>query len=216
MGGEVTQFRSWSSGPSMFRRPLPWMLVLLALGPGGSSPATAADAMRCGSRLVAVEAHAAEVLAACGEPSFRDVFSYPAPRGTGVIADAEQWTYNFGPNKLLHVLHLRNGRLTDIRTQGYGFHASAARRCTPTTRIDGLGKYRLLATCGEPLTRRTVGYVTAGPVGGGWRPHGHRHPVEVFREEWIYNFGRRYLMKILTLEDGVVVDVENGERGFDT
>ena len=199
----------------MSLRPLLVFLTLLGL----AQPAGATDSMRCGSRIVSVEARAAEVLAACGEPSFRDVYSVPGPGVAGEIADSEQWTYNFGRNQLLHVLRLRSGRLVDIRTEGYGFPVSASRRCDSNSIVDGLSKYRLLASCGEPLTRRTLGYVVAlqprhrRSYGGFSTSRGHV-PVEVFREEWVYNFGPNQFLRIVMLDDGVVSEVQNGDRGF--
>lgn len=182
-------------------------------------PARASDSIRCGSRIISVEARAADILAACGEPDFRDVRSYPGPSLPGEIAESEQWTYNFGRNQLLQVMSLRNGRLVNIQTDGYGFPKNASRGCAPESIIDGQSKYRLLASCGEPLTRRNLGFVQA------LRPrHQHRYggfstsrgsyPVEVYREEWVYNFGSRYFLRVVTLDDGVVSDVQNGERGF--
>lgn len=208
----MTKFRLSGSGASMFLRPpflMMWTMVL-------ASPLAAADTMRCGSRVVSVEAHAAEVLSACGTPDFRDVFSHPAAHGPGVLADIEQWTYNFGPNKLLHVLRLRNGRLVRIDREGYGFHRSVTPRCSPGLLVDGLPKYRLLQACGEPLTRRDIGFVPAashhhpGRIG---RSRSH-FPVEVFHQEWVYNFGPRHPLKVVTLGDGTVVDVQNADRGF--
>ena len=201
----------------MFARPL-LAAFLLLLGPA-LPPATASDSMRCGSRIISVEARAADVLAACGEPAFRDVYSYPVPRVPGEVSDLEQWTYNFGRNQLLHVLKLRHGRLVDIRTDGYGFASTGARRCGSDSIVDGLSKYRLLASCGEPFTRRTVGYVNAlhprqRHRHGGFSPSRGHHAVEVFREEWVYNFGSNHFLKVVTLEDGVVAEVDNGERGF--
>lgn len=211
----MTQFPRSGSGPSMLQRS--WLAAFLLLAAG--LPAQASDSMRCGSRIVSVEARAAEVLAACGEPQFRDVFSLPAPRHAGEIAAVEKWTYNFGRNQLMHVLKLRNGRLVDIYTDGYGFSPAAQPRCNASRIVDGLSKYRLLASCGEPLTRRDVGFITAlqprhrRDVGGLSLQRGHL-PVEVYREEWVYNFGSNAFLKIVTLDDGVVSDVENGERGF--
>jgi hypothetical protein len=189
------------------------LIVLAALVP----PASAADSMRCASRIVTVEARAAEVIAACGMPAFRDAYPLPGfdPRG---IAEVEQWTYNFGRNQLLHVLRLRHGRLVDIRTDGYGF-APGSLRCDANAIVDGLSKYRLLTACGEPLTRREIGRVVS------LQPrHRHRHggfttsrghvPIEVWREEWVYNFGPNAFLKVLRIEDGMVTQVENGERGF--
>jgi len=118
----------------MFARPLLAAIALLAVGTG----AQAGDSMRCGSRIVSVEARAADVLAACGEPDFRDVYSYPGPASSSEIADSEQWTYNFGRNQLLQVLKLRNGRLVDIRTDGYGFPQDSTRGCASDDIVDGL------------------------------------------------------------------------------
>ena len=200
----------------MFARPALAALALLA----SAFDARASDALRCGSRIIAVEAHAADILAACGEPSFRDVLSYPAP-GNGELADSEQWTYNFGHNQLLQVLRLRNGRLVDIRSDGYGFITGGSRGCSSEEIVEGQSKYRLVSSCGEPMTRRTVGYVNAlrpryeRRYGGVTTSRGH-YPVEVFREEWVYNFGSNRFLKVVTLEDGVVAEVQNGERGFNT
>lgn len=193
------------------------LALLLGTAPGA---ARAGDAMRCGSRIVTVEARAADILAACGEPDYRDIYSWPAPRVAGEVADVEQWTYNFGRNQLMQVLKLRHGRLVDIRADGYGFPRGATpQRCDSGAIVEGLSKYRLLASCGEPFTRRTVGYVTSLQPRhryrtGGWTTsHGHI-PVEVYREEWVYNFGSSQFLKVVTLEDGVIAEVDNGERGF--
>lgn len=216
----MTQFRLSGSGPSMFRRPPIMSLMVLMSGVMLAPPQAMADSMRCDSRIVTVEARAADILAACGEPDFRDVFSYPVPRGAGVLADVEQWTYNFGPNKLLHVLKLRNGRLIRIDRQGYGFRTPVAQRCAPGVLANGLSKYRLLQVCGEPLTRRDVGFITtlkpgrSHRIGGFSSSRGHYPTVTVFRQEWVYNFGSRYLLKVVTLDDGVIADVQNGDRGF--
>ncbi len=180
-----------------------------------ASPAGAAGSLRCGSRLVSEGDRAADLLAACGEPAFRDAWGQPQPGGN-ILADTEEWTYNFGPHQLLRVLRLRNGRIVGIDTDGYGFHLSAVRRCDSGELVPGLSKFRLLTRCGEPLTRKSFGLLR--PLGPRGRPlsPAYRHAYEaVYREEWVYNFDSRYLMRILTLEDGRIVDVENGGRGFD-
>lgn len=175
--------------------------------------------MRCGSKLVTVGESAAEILSACGEPDFRDVPSVGGSHSPGFVNDAERWTYNFGPNKLLHVLHVRFGRLSKIETEGYGFLSASPGECGPHSIIDGLSKFELLERCGRPFTQRDIGFVTALKPGrririGGYSEQSHHYPVEVFREEWTYNFGSRYFLRIVTIEDGTVVRVENGDRGF--
>lgn len=177
-----------------------------------ASPAGAAGSLRCGSRLVSEGDRAADLLAACGEPAFRDAWGQPQAHGN-ILADTEEWTYNFGPHQLLRVLRLRNGRIVEIGADGYGFYESAARRCDSGELVPGLSKFRLLTSCGEPLTRKSIGLLRSPGRG---LPPSYRNAYEaVYREEWVYNFGSRYLMRILTLEDGRIVDVENGGRGFD-
>lgn len=193
--------------------------VLIAIALLASPALWAGDSMRCGSRLVTVGDRAAQVLSACGEPDFRDVQSYGGSPAPGFINEAERWTYNFGPNKLLHVLHIRSGHLRKIETDGYGFLAASPGDCGPHTIIKGLSKFELLERCGSPLTQRDIGFVTALKPGrrlrlGAYSEYGDHYPVEVYREEWTYNFGSRYFLRIVTIEDGTVAEVENGDRGF--
>lgn len=179
-----------------------------------ATPAQAAGSLRCGSRLVSEGERAADLLAVCGEPAFRDSWGYPQAQGN-LLAENEEWTYNLGPHQLLRVIRLRNGRIIEIGSDGYGFHESATRRCDSAVLVPGLSKYRLLSRCGSPLTRKAIGLLR--PLDRRGRPlPQYRNAYEpVYREEWVYNFGSRQLMRILTLEDGRIVDVESGNRGFD-
>lgn len=188
-------------------------------------PAHAADSLRCGSRIISVEALAAEILAACGEPSFRDVFSSRERTALNEIMESEQWTYNFGSNQLLRVLKLRNGTLVDIESDGYGFSERGPRRCLPGYVVEGLSKYRMVKICGEPVTRRVIRFEPEQRRKRGWHNDRHRSPRDdgeanflepVFREEWVYNFGSRHALKVVILENGMVKQVLNGERGFNS
>lgn len=190
-------------------------IVLAACGLVGG-PADASGALRCGSRIIQEGQRAAELLSACGEPDYRDVWGYAGPRG-GWLADVEEWYYNFGSSQLLRVVRLRNGRIDRIDAEGYGYHQGDPPRCEPGMLVPGLSKFRLLRSCGEPLTRKVLNVLRRA----GDDPY-HRYPpgyadayTSVYREEWVYNFGSRHLLRIVTLEDGRIVDVENGDRGFD-
>ncbi|WP_162932600.1 DUF2845 domain-containing protein [Solimonas sp. K1W22B-7] len=175
-------------------------------------PAMAAGKLRCNNRLVGEGDRAAELLAACGEPAYRDAWGYSQPGGN-ILADTEEWTYNFGPHELLRVVRVRNGRVYSIDSDSYGFYDAPERRCESTALVPGLSKYRLLQICGEPLTRRSFGLVR--PLDArGRRAYANAYET-VYREEWVYNFGSRYLMRILRIENGRIVDVENGGRGYD-
>lgn len=187
-------------------------MVLLAAAL--ARPAAAGESMRCGDRLVAAGALAAEVLGACGEPAYRDRWLFPHPVHHGAVADVEEWYYNFGPNQLLRILRFRDGRLAEISADGYGWADPPARRCEPGAIVEGLSKFRLLLLCGEPATRESLSLLR--PLRDrrtGAIVPGYHEPV--YEERWVYDLGARYLLRLVTLEDGRVVDVDSGARGSD-
>jgi hypothetical protein len=185
-----------------------------------SAASAGADSLRCGSRLVSVEALAAEVLGACGEPDFIDRWDPPgATLPLAALAQVEEWYYNFGPSQLLRVLRFQHGRLSEIKSDGYGFGSAAQGNCGPYDIVEGLSKYRLALLCGEPITRR-IDYAlqplrrrrgSLGPRDPQW---GQDAVVPVYLEEWVYNFGAGNLLRIVTLENGIVTDVDSRGRGF--
>ena len=91
-----------------------------------------AHALRCGQKLIAEGDHVSRVLRFCGEPlSIESRFVQQLYVGDVTTAHAlpalltdvriEEWTYNFGPNRLMRIVTIENGRVIDIRTSGYGF-----------------------------------------------------------------------------------------------
>jgi len=219
MSGEV-RVSEWVSALSVVRGFRGWLLaglLLAGLAVLRASPLHAADTMRCGGRLVTVEDRAAELRSLCGTPDYRDVWTEQTlPQD--LLGDTEEWYYNFGSNQLLRIVRIQNGRVVRIDTDGYGFPDAGASdaRCDPGFIREGLNKYRLVRACGSPETRHVLQLLR--PYSNDYDRYGRYRPqvVEpVFREEWVYNFGPRYLMRIVTLENGRVTDVENGERGYD-
>ena len=183
------------------------------------SEARASDSLRCGSRIVSTEMIAPAVLAACGEPALRDVWTRYADPYAREVGDDEVWTYNFGPNQLLRLLYFRAGRLQRIETEGYGFRPVENPGCGPNDILEGYSKYRLLAYCGEPAQRRALGYLVpyvAADPGRARRDLLQSHVFQPnYQEEWIYNFGSGYLLRRITLENGRVTAITDGERGYD-
>jgi hypothetical protein len=168
--------------------------------------------LRCPDGVVSRGASQTEVEARCGEPTLIEQWQAPA---TGV-AD-ELWTYDFGPRRLLRMLRFRDGRLSVIDSDGYGYGATARGNCRPQDIQRGWSSYRLISACGEPAERKVIGALLAPrperTVGG--VSFGTTTPslVEVYREEWRYDFGSRYLMRVLTLDDGRVTQVVTDGRG---
>ena len=105
-------------------------LSFLTLLPSSADAAT----LRCGNQLVADGASKSDVLLKCGEPmakesrteSVGDKLKQRGEDGTStttektVIKTIEEWTYNFGPNRLIQVVVFENGKLVDVRSGGYG------------------------------------------------------------------------------------------------
>ena len=91
----------------------------------------AADAMRCGSRLISEGDSIDKVREYCGEPSEtqrtwivrQPRFEYggqdiPFPGEEEVPVDV--WTYDFGPNKLMRRIRFVAGKVDSIETLEYG------------------------------------------------------------------------------------------------
>ncbi|HET7315524.1 DUF2845 domain-containing protein [Salinisphaera sp.] len=188
---------------------------LLALA-GMLLPAIAhADSLRCDGRLVTNGDTVVSVLHACGQPSFRDPWWGNAPAGG--VPPMMEWTYNYGPRRLMDQIVFRNGKVMSIHTAGYGFRAGRlppSGSCEPTTILPGLSKYELLETCGEPV-QRSGGYVYSHVLTEG----GHRYFLNngahrVYHERWIYNFGANRLLREVIMENARVVSVQTLDRGF--
>ena len=106
-----------------------------------------AMALRCGTRLVAKGDPQAKVLKFCGEPTSvqtrtivrsgptrQRFFDSDSDRLTSrsdevlfygrsyVEIVVEEWTYNFGPNRLMRIVKFENGLVADVKQLGYGFH----------------------------------------------------------------------------------------------
>jgi hypothetical protein len=91
-----------------------------------------ADALRCGHRVISRGDHAAKLLRYCGEPVAvqsrvvqRTVAAFGAyyVPGLGLLEDVvvEEWTYNFGPRKLMRQVRIEKGLIEEVRELGYGF-----------------------------------------------------------------------------------------------
>ena len=97
--------------------------------PSSSDAAT----LRCGNALASDGASKADVLIKCGEPMDKNTrtesVGEKTKQKTGdsrtttehvVYKTIEEWTYNFGPHRLMQVAVFENGKLVDVRSAGYG------------------------------------------------------------------------------------------------
>ena len=101
-------------------------ILMLVLGVAGDL-----FAFRCGSGLVEKGDRKIEVLKKCGEPASVDEWEAirrtPASRfglrtsGLEKVR-VEEWTYNFGPNKLMRRVRFVDGVVDEVETLGYGYN----------------------------------------------------------------------------------------------
>jgi len=189
--------------------------VFLAAAGGGV--AAASDTLRCGNRLVSVGDNKAEVLIKCGAPAWKDTWTerlinnVNTPGELRVNIDRERWVYNFGRHSFLRFLLFQNGRLVKIDTGDYGYDGNrpSISQCDSGELRTGISQYEILQRCGEPAFKdsREEELLTAVDE------HDNRLIVKRI-DEWTYNFGPNKFLRILKFENGVLVDVETGDRGF--
>jgi Protein of unknown function (DUF2845) len=107
--------------------------------------AAPALAFRCGNRIVSDGDHYSKVLKYCGEPVgvqerviYREGVTRPRFRAEGpgglkydqevlqydrsyVEVLVEEWTYNFGPRRLMQLVRFENGFVVEVDQLGYGY-----------------------------------------------------------------------------------------------
>jgi hypothetical protein len=107
--------------------------------------AAPALAFRCGNRIVSNGDHYSKVLKICGEPTgvqerviyregpTRPRFRVDGPNGlqydrevlrydrSYVEVLVEEWTYNFGPRRLMQLVRFENGFVVEVDQLGYGY-----------------------------------------------------------------------------------------------
>lgn len=103
-------------------------LVDIDTGPYGFDPERRGGRDTCrGGKLLDVGDTTAEVLIKCGAPNFTEQWLDESIERSGpghkwkTLDTIEDWSYNFGPHDLIHILRFRNGRVVRIEKGGYGY-----------------------------------------------------------------------------------------------
>lgn len=98
-----------------------WMLVIAMLVAGAT--AAQADNFRCpNGAIVSTGDNMSVVYVKCDPPTFKitRTESEAGYKGATILINVEEWTYNEGPDRLIHTLTFRNGVLQSIQTGGFG------------------------------------------------------------------------------------------------
>ena len=88
-----------------------------------ASASAHADTFRCpNGELVSTGDSIAVVAIKCDPPSYKTsrVEGELANKRTAVPVSVEEWTYNEGSSRLIHILSFRNGILTQVQSGAYG------------------------------------------------------------------------------------------------
>lgn len=98
--------------------------LLLAAALVGSLVATAhADNFRCPNGSIVSTGDSISIVAMkCDTPTYKNnrMQSESGTSGATILINVEEWTYNEGPNRLVHILVFRNGILESVQTAGFG------------------------------------------------------------------------------------------------
>ena len=98
-------------------------MFMLAIFLVCSSQAAFADNFRCpNGSIVSSGDSISEVMVKCDPPSnkIKRTDSDETFMGRVRYIEVEEWTYNEGPNTLVHYLTFRNGILTEVKTGTFG------------------------------------------------------------------------------------------------
>jgi hypothetical protein len=177
-----------------------------------------AAALSCDGKLVEAGDTKLDVINRCGEPTWKEVWDEELIEGFAdkrlehrTYLPYEEWTYNFGPNRLIYYLVFRGSYLEYIDTGDRGFtpQPNQNKVCGPNDFRIGLTKLELLDKCGKPDWRER--YPQDVVV---WLDDILRRRRLMMVEEWTYNLGPHTFQRILVLERGKVVEIKTGERGY--
>lgn len=184
-------------------------LAPLALLLAGLCVAEPAAALRCDGKIVATGDRKFDVERKCGPPTYADGWAGADYGGFPYAGDIDEWYYNFGPYRLVHILEFRNGRLANIDTGGYGSSRDNPGDCRPTDIVAGMTLLELYLECGPPVHReRSFKYVSREYAAGLY------YPTYTKVEEWVYNFGSNQFLRYVKLVGGRVVNVTTGDKGY--
>jgi hypothetical protein len=172
-------------------------------------------ALRCGGNLVHRGDHIIEVLNKCGEPVWRERWEdeiierrfFDTLERQSVVM--EEWFYDFGPSRLLHILRFKNSRLESIATGDRGSRLSVQSCREGRVLSIGDSKFEVLSMCGPPdySEIRDADELIIN------RFDRSRHTT-IRIDEWAYNFGPHHFLLHLTFENGRLKRMEFGGYGF--
>ena len=204
-------------------------LAALALAPAATL-ASSETSLRCPGGIVSLGDATIDLLGKCGAPTLREVRAADTYAAVDTVATrfgltalltSERWTYDFGPSQFLMFAIVEGGRVVAFHRGNYGYARTEAPVAIPRASCDtntikiGDAKIDLLARCGEPalVEMRKENAVHPFPAvlrDSAFLAQGALRDVEV----WTYDFGTQSFVRFVFIDDGLVVRIETGNRGY--
>jgi len=166
----------------------------------------------CSGRIIEAGVPQADVLAACGPPAWRDQRTdswVDGIRSDGTVLVSvftEEWIFDFGPDRLLHFVYFQDGKVTSVRTGGYGGRRAD---CADGNNLAiGDSKLEVFQKCGAPS--RVGAEQGADKADSG---AGVVYQRLLDNDSWTYDFGSDRFVRLLTFRNGRLINIERGSYG---
>lgn len=210
-------------------RPLVLAAALASLAPAAALGGFDSS-IRCPGGIVSVGDATIDLLGKCGAPVLREiraadgyaaVDTVAARFGLTALLTSERWTYDFGPSQFLMFATVEGGRVVAIHRGDYGYARSDApvfiprAACDTSTIKPGAAKLDLLTRCGEPVLVEMRKENAMHPDPAILRDSAYVWPAALHDVEvWTYDFGPQSFVRFFVIDDGRVVRVDTGNRGY--
>lgn len=171
---------------------------------------------RCTDKIISTGDAGSVLAMKCGEPDWKESHTEEIldtdEKGNKhkTIIAVEEWTYNLGPDRLQRIFKLRDGKVVEIRSSGYGFAKDERipSECGGRVISTGDSAAEVAAKCGEPAWKDRHDEIIRERV-----DENTVRKVVVTVEDWTYNFGPNRLLRIFTMRNGRVTAVRTGDYG---
>ena len=169
-------------------------------------------AFDCGNGRAGIGDSKYEIRQKCGEPAYKDQTQVGRFRQIEEpfeqdFVHIEYWLYNFGPTQLVKVVIFEEGKV--IGTHEYGYGKSSTKPDFDKIVEIGFPTVMVLFHYGPPTDKeeRIDTSVISLKSGG-------TLTKKVFVEEWTYNLGPSYFLRVYRFESGILKRIEQDNRGF--
>jgi hypothetical protein len=171
---------------------------------------------RCADTVISVGDTSGELLMKCGEPDWKQshaeeiIETIDKDSKRKIIISVDEWTYNLGPDRFMRIFKLRDGKVVDVRSGGYGSAKEQSGRSQCSDQIISVGDSaaEVMAKCGKPAWQDKREEVIREQL-----DDNTVRKVSVIVEDWTYNFGPNQFLRIFTFRNGKVTDVRTGGYG---